>query len=74
MATSTTLILGPLQRGAMPRDIDTYRQFCAWFSQRQRRLRAWNAALQSQKYAPIRRTGPAAKWETHDDQRPGGFK
>lgn len=55
----------------MPRDINTYQRFCAWYAQRQRRLRAWNAALQAKRYAPIRRTGPAPQWHPDAYQQPG---
>ena len=55
----------------MPRDINTYQRFCAWYAQRQRRLRAWNAALRAQKHAPFRRTGPAPQWHPDAYQQPG---
>ena len=55
----------------MPRDLHTYRRFCAWYAQRQRCADSWERLLQARRYAPIRRTGPAPQWHPDAYQQPG---
>ena len=55
----------------MPRDLNTYQRFCAWFAERQRRSDAWERLLQARRYKAFRRTGPAPQWHPDAYEQPG---
>ena len=55
----------------MPRDINTYKKYTAWYEGIQKRARAWELRRQAQRRLPFRRTGPAPQWHPDAYTQPG---